>query len=148
MNAQFLGAGEIITALQGGTIDGAELSQPLRDHEFGVQRVASNYYYPSWHAPVTLYELQVNLDHWNGLSEAQRGLITEACRQITESSKSSAEAALTEGLARIKAVGVQVHPVPRQILDVIRHAQDEVAREFSANDPEFKRVWESYSLFR
>jgi len=148
ISTQLVGIGEIVTALERGAIDGAEFAQPLGDDELGLPRVAKHYYYPGWHAPATLLELDVNLDTWNASSEAQKGLITEACRQNLDSTANSYESSARDGLSRIKAKGVEVRAVPKEILDAVRAARDEVARDFSARDPDFKRVWESYRSFR
>ena len=146
---QYLPPGEIVAAFERGTIDAAEFSDPGADESLGLQRVASNYYYPSYHAPTTLVQLGVNLDKWNEWSDAQRGLIREACRQnIDQMAAPNAEALQKASLERIKSKGVQVRTFSRDILDIVRVARDEVVREFSAKDLDFKRVWESYISFQ
>jgi len=149
VNAQYLRTPqEIITALERGSIEGAEYSQPWIDDESGFPRVANNYYYPGWHAPTDLWQLEVNLDKWNGLSEAQRGLIGEACRQNIDQSVEEYKGLTEVALARIRAKGVQVHSFSTNILAAVRSARDEVVRELSTKDPEFKRAWESYISYR
>jgi TRAP-type mannitol/chloroaromatic compound transport system substrate-binding protein len=145
LNVQFLRTPqEIIAALERGTVDGAEFSQPWVDDESGFPRLASNYYYPGWHAPTALWQLEINLDKWNELTEAQRGLIAEACRQNVDHTIDEYKGLADAALARIRAKGVQVRTFPTEILGAVRTARDEVVREFSAKNPEFKRAWESY----
>jgi TRAP-type mannitol/chloroaromatic compound transport system substrate-binding protein len=70
-----------IEALEGGALDATEFGQPWYDEGLRFHRVARHFYYPGWHAPAYMWQLEINLDRWNEMSQAQKGLIGEACRQ-------------------------------------------------------------------
>ncbi len=140
--------GEIIAALDKDVIDAAEFSNPLLDDQVGLPRAAKNYYYPSFHAPANLSELQVNAEQWSRLDEAQRALVRDACRRNLDTNLSEIKGNAEKGLARIRTGGVQVREMPKEILDGVRRARDEVIQELSARDPHFKSAWESYRTFR
>lgn len=143
-----LGAEKVMEAFEGGAIDAAEFGQPWFDESSGFPRVARHYYYPGWHAPAYLWQLELNRDKWSELSDAQKGLIAEACRQNALLGASEYEAKAQAGIDKIRAKGVQVHTLRKDMLDAIRVAREEVVQEFSAKDPDFKRACESYSSFR
>lgn len=137
-----------LQALESGAIDGVELGQPWYDESAGFAKVARYYYYPGWHAPTHLWQLEINLDKWNEMSQAQRGLIDEACRSNIDEAVSNNQANANAALDRMRAKGVQVRSFSGQIRDVARTARDELVRELSVKDPDFKRAWESYISFR
>jgi TRAP-type mannitol/chloroaromatic compound transport system substrate-binding protein len=95
-----------------------------------------------------MWQLEINLDRWNEMSQAQKGLIGEACRQNIAQAVREYAANAKAALDRLKARKVQVHTFSKDILDAVRSARDGLILEFSAKDPDFKRAWESYSSFR
>jgi len=137
-----------IEALEGGALDATEFGQPWYDEGLRFHRVARHFYYPGWHAPAYMWQLEINLDRWNEMSQAQKGLIGEACRQNIAQAVGEYAANAKGALDRIKARKVQVHTFSKDILDAVRSARDGLIQEFSAKDPDFKRAWESYSSFR
>ena len=137
-----------IEALEGGALDATEFGQPWYDEGLRFHRVARHFYYPGWHAPAYMWQLEINLDRWNEMSQAQKGLIGEACRQNIAQAMGEYAANAKAALDRLKARKVQVHTFSKDILDAVRSARDGLIQEFSAKDPDFKRAWESYSSFR
>ena len=53
---------------------------PAVDLNLGFYQVAKHYYFPSWHQQSTLFELMVNMDKWNNLSETQQAQIESVWR--------------------------------------------------------------------
>jgi TRAP-type mannitol/chloroaromatic compound transport system substrate-binding protein/uncharacterized caspase-like protein len=145
---EFLQAGGIIPAFEQGKLDGAEWADPLADEFIGLPRVASTYYYPSWHAPATLFDLKVSPATWSGWSDAHRALVTEACRQTLNLSEAAYKEAASSAIARMKAQGVRVHTFSAKFLDAVRVARDEVVRELLLKDPVFQTVWDGYISFK
>jgi len=137
-----------IEALEGGALDATEFGQPWYDEGLRFHRVARHFYYPGWHAPAYMWQLEINLDRWNEMSQAQKGLIGEACRQNIAQAVREYAANAKAALDRLKARKVHVHTFSKDILDAVRSARDGLIQEFSAKDPDFKRAWESYSSFR
>ena len=58
------------------------------------------------------------------------------------------EAIQVDALNSLKEKGVNIHKWSDEILDALEAAWMEVVEEESNNDADFKRSWESLSLFR
>ena len=112
-----MGGGDILPALEKGTIDAAEWCCPKPDSIFGFQKVLKHYYLQGLHQVVVNADLYINGDVYNGLTDHQKKALEVA-----------ANASLTRSLAyRIyengKALkdltenhGVQLHDTPRRLL--------------------------------
>ncbi len=70
-----LPGGEIFPALEKQAIEGAEFSMPAIDTKLGFYKIAKYNYFPGWHQQATLFELLINKDVWNGMSDRQRMVI-------------------------------------------------------------------------
>ena len=108
-----MGGGDILPALEKGTIDAAEWCCPKPDSIFGFQKVLKHYYLQGLHQVVVNADIYINGDVYNGLTDHQKKALEVA-----------ANASLTKALAyRIyengKALkdltenhGVQLHDTP------------------------------------
>ena len=67
--------GEIMPAAERGVIDCAEWVGGIDDLKFGFHTIWKWHYAPSLHEPVSIGELMINLDVWNGFSPADQELI-------------------------------------------------------------------------
>ncbi len=148
VSTQLLAPGDIFPALERGTLDATEFSQPAIDLNLGFYQVAKHYYFPGWHQQSTYLELLVNLDTWNNLTETQRAQVETACRSTIQATIAEGEAIQLEALKTLEEKGVAIHEWPDEILAELETAWNEVAAEESAKDADFKRVWESLSTFR
>ena len=148
MSAKALGAAEIIQAFEKGTIEAAEFGNPLLDDDLGLPRVAKNFYYPSFHAPAAMAELLINRDRWSALVEEEKALMRESCRRVQDGDLRSFKGLADKGIGQIKAKGVTVRELPKDIYEPALNARDEIVKEISDRDPLFKKTWESYSTFR
>lgn len=147
-NSQLLAAGDIYPALELGTIDGAEFSMPAVDYDMGFYQVAKNYYFPGWHQQSTMYEITINLDAWNTLSETQQVQIETTCGDNVRFGIAEGEALQFEAMKKLEAKGVTLREWSPEILAALEAAWLEVAAEMAAEDAEFARAWESLSAFR
>ena len=148
VSTQLLAGGDIFPALELGTIDATEFSMPAIDYNLGFYQVAKHYYFPGWHQQSTLFDLMINLDEWNDLTDQQRALFETVCEANITYGLAEGEAIQFEALEKIKAEGVTIHKWNDEILDAMRNAWNEVVAEESANNPNFKRVWDHLSAFR
>ena len=41
--------------------------------------IAEHYYFPGWHQPTSLFELMINMDRWNQLTDIQKAQIETVC---------------------------------------------------------------------
>ncbi|MCG8507701.1 MAG: TRAP transporter substrate-binding protein [Rhodospirillales bacterium] len=140
--------GEIFPALESGAIDAAEFSMPAIDLQLGLHEMAKHYYFPGWHQPSTLFELMINLERWNGLSPTEKGRIEAVCGDNIRHSLAEGEAAQFKALKTLFSEGVEIHRWPREIVEALEVAWQQVATEQSEADEDFKRVWASLRAFR
>ncbi len=146
-NTQLVPAGEIYVSLETGRIDAAEFSAPQLDVGFGFQDVVKNYYFPGWHQPSSWDSIIVNMDVWNGLSEAHQTIMVEACKaNITENLADqihNQEAAIK----KIEEAGVTVRRFPDEVLAALRDASTEVMTEEAKNDAIFSEAYDSLTAY-
>ena len=148
VSTQLLAGGDIFPALELGTIDATEFSMPAIDLNLGFYQVAKHYYFPGWHQQSTLFDLMINLDLWNTLSDQQKAQIEAVCGDSIRHGLAEGEAIQPAALKELREKGVTIHRWPPEILDRLRAAWDEVVQELAASDEDFARVWESLSSFR
>jgi TRAP-type mannitol/chloroaromatic compound transport system substrate-binding protein len=146
VSAQTLPVGDTVPALELGTIDAAEISMPALDFALGMQNYASHYYFPGWHQQTSLFNLLINLDVWNDMSERNQAIVQEVCRSAVAESIAWGEAIQFEALEALQAEGVTLQTWSPEILDAMEAAWLEVVAEMS-EDADFARTWESYSSF-
>ncbi|MEM7429952.1 MAG: C4-dicarboxylate ABC transporter substrate-binding protein, partial [Pseudomonadota bacterium] len=67
-----MGGGDILPALEKGTIDAAEWCCPKPDLTFGFQKVLKHYYLQGLHQVVVNADLYINGDVYNGMTDHQK----------------------------------------------------------------------------
>ena len=147
-STQLLAGGDIFPALELGTIDGAEFAMPAVDYDMGFYQVAKHYYFPGWHQQSTMYEVTFNLEKWNSLSATQKAQIEAVCGDNVRQGEAEGEALQFAALKKLQEKGVILHTWPEPVLAALRAAWEEVAAEMSAEDPDFKRGYDSLQAFR
>jgi len=148
VSTQLLHAKEIYPALETGAIDATEFSMPAIDFNLGFYQIASHYYFPGWHQQATFFELLMNREKWEALSDMQKAQIEIACGDNIREGLAQGEAIQAKALHDLKEKGVQLHRWPAETLSVMRKAWDEVVKEEAARNKDFAKVWESYAAFR
>ncbi|MDG1438824.1 MAG: TRAP transporter substrate-binding protein [Emcibacteraceae bacterium] len=148
VSTQLLATGDIFPALELGAIDATEFSVPAVDQKLGFDKIAQHYYFPGWHQQTTFFELMVNLEKWNELSEQQQAQIYTTCGDNIRFSIADGEALQAEAINTLKEGGTIFHVWPDDILNAFEVAWYEVAEEESAKDADFKRAWQSLQTFR
>lgn len=73
-----LPAGDILPALERGTIDGAEFSVPAVDKTLGFHNVAKYYVMPSFHQPANYMDLLINQKRWDELPADLKAIVRSA----------------------------------------------------------------------
>jgi TRAP-type mannitol/chloroaromatic compound transport system substrate-binding protein len=136
--------GEIVPSAQRGVIDCAEWVGGVEDLRLGLPGVFKYHYTPGMHENNSIGEFGLNLDVWKSLTPQQQELfnivINDAFIEwLTKWQKQNADA-MEE---MIKKHGVQIRRTPADILVASLKAWDEVAKENSAKNPTFKKVYDS-----
>ncbi|WP_175493794.1 TRAP transporter substrate-binding protein [Microvirga guangxiensis] len=138
-------AGDLLPALEKGTIDAAEFLAPATDLETGLPKYASFYYAPGFNKPNGASELLISLAAWETLSTDLRNIVMEACRAehtlgLADAYQTNA-AALTEILGRYP---VSLQAFPRSVLDMAQSASTELLSEIASTSSLANRIVESY----
>jgi TRAP-type mannitol/chloroaromatic compound transport system substrate-binding protein len=145
---QLIAPGEIYQALQLGTLDAAEFSTPEMDLKLGFYQVAKYYYLPGWHQQATAIDLIVNRKKWDALSPTQQAIIEQACGDSIRDTIAHGEAKQFVALKEMQAKGVELRKWSPEFIAAFEKAWNEVAQEEAAKNPNFKKVFDSYSSFR
>ena len=143
-----MGGGDILPALEKGTIDAAEWCCPKPDSVFGFQKVLKHYYLQGLHQVVVNADLYINKDVWDSLTPHQQ-----------KAMEVSADASLIQSLAyRIyengKALkdltdnhGVILHDTPKDYFTEYMNAVLNSMDKNKAENEFFKEVWDSMEAF-
>ncbi len=149
VSTSLLAAGDIFPALERGAIDATEFSMPLIDQRLGFYNIASNNYFPGWHQPATMFELLINNDRWNDLSEVAQNQIEVACLANITTNYAEGEAVnYAAMIANTEENGVTIRQWPPEMLEAFESTWNEVAAELAAEDEYFALVWADLQEFR
>jgi TRAP-type mannitol/chloroaromatic compound transport system substrate-binding protein len=140
--------GDILAKLKDGSLDAAEFSLPAMDEPLKFYEVAQYYYFPGWHQQSTLFDLDINLSVWNALDDRYKAVIELACGDIMREMMAEGEAAQVKALKELQGRGVKLRRWSAPMLLEFENAWKQVIAEESAKNPNFKRVYESFSSFR
>lgn len=143
-----MGGGDILPALEKGTIDAAEWCCPKPDSVFGFQKVLKHYYLQGLHQVVVNADIYINGDVWNKLTPHQQkameiaadaSLIRSLGYRIYENGKALKD--LTENH------GVVLHDTPADYFTEYMNAAKATLEKNAAENEFFKKVWDSQKAF-
>ncbi len=143
-----MGGGDILPALEKGTIDAAEWCCPKPDSVFGFQKVLKHYYLQGLHQVVVNADMYINGDVWNSLTEDQQrameiaadaSLIRSLSYRIYENGKALKD--LTENH------GVILHDTPADYFPEYMNAARASLEKNAAENEFFAEVWNSQKEF-
>ena len=143
-----MGGGDILPALEKGTIDAAEWCCPKPDSVFGFQKVLKHYYLQGLHQVVVNADMYINGDVWDSLTPAQQrameiaadaSLIRSLSYRIYENGKALKD--LTENH------GVILHDTPADYFPAYMDAARASLEKNAAENAFFAEVWNSQKAF-
>ena len=144
-----LPGGEIFPALEKGAIDATEFSMPAIDARLGFHKLVKFNYFPGWHQQATVFELLINKDVWNEVSDQHKAIIDNACKASMADSFAEGEAIQHDVLIdNVQNNGVTIKKWSDEMLDTYRATWEEVAVEEAANDEFFAKVLADMDEFR
>lgn len=138
-------AGDLLPALEKGSIDAAEFLAPATDLETGLPKYASFYYAPGFNKPNGASELLISLQAWDQLPPDLRSIVTEACR--AEHTLGLADAYQTNAAALTTILGhypVSLEAFPRSIMDAAQIAAVTLLDEIASTSALAQRIVASY----
>ena len=143
-----MGGGDILPALEAGTIDAAEWCCPKPDSIFGIQKVLKHYYLQGLHQVVVNGDLYINGDVYDSLTDQQKKALEVAANaalsysisyRIYENGKALKD--LTENQ------GVILHDTPADYFPAYMNAARATLEKNAAENEFFATVWESQRDF-
>ncbi|MGD1984071.1 MAG: TRAP transporter substrate-binding protein [Chromatiaceae bacterium] len=136
--------GELYTALERNTIDALEWVGPSLDLRMGFHKIAP-FYYTGWHEPATELQFLVNKKKWDTLPADLQEILRIAMRTAAYDmySQSYHESAVNWAAIKSEYPNVQVKTFPREVIEAMRKANDELLAEFAAADPLAKEIIDS-----
>jgi TRAP-type mannitol/chloroaromatic compound transport system substrate-binding protein len=143
-----LGGGDILPALEKGTLDAAEWCCPKPDMTYGFHKVLKHYYMQGLHQVIVNADMYVNKKVWDGMSPTQRkavemaadaSLMQTVAYRIHENGKALKE--LTE------KHGVQLHDTPKDYFVEYAKASSTLMKKYADQNPFFKKVHDSMREF-
>ena len=143
-----MGGGDILPALEKGTIDAAEWCCPKPDSVFGFQKVLKHYYLQGLHQVVVNADLYVNGDFYNGLSDLEKKALEVAANASL--SKSMSYRIYENGKALQTLVndhGVILHDTPADYFPAYMAAAQKLLENGAAENAFFAEVWQSQKDF-
>ena len=149
VSTQLLAPGDIFQSLQLGTIDATEFAMPSMDLKFGFHQVAKYYYFPGWHQQTAMLLLNIHDKKWAALSDQHKAIIELACGDTLLGMIAEGEATQWKAMKEMRDKhGVKIMRWPPEIMKAYEKVWNEVVAEESASNPNFKRIYDSYSKFR
>ncbi|MGB7288425.1 MAG: TRAP transporter substrate-binding protein [Salaquimonas sp.] len=149
VSTSLLAAGDIFPALERGAIDATEFSMPRIDANLGFHKIAKYNYFPGWHQPSTLFELLINKDKWEELSDVAKKQIEVACQATITDNLAEGEAtnyaAMVENETKNGVTNKQWSP---EILAAFESNWNDVAKQLASEDPFFAEVWADLQEYR
>lgn len=140
--------GELYTAMQTKVIDAAEWVSPYNDMAFGFHQVARYYYYPGWQEPGPALELMVNKQAYESLPADLQAIVEVAARALNQSMHDEYTARNASSLKdMVDNHGVEVKPLPPQVLAELKTISHRVLEDIAASDPMARRVYDSQKAF-
>ena len=145
---QQIAGGDIYPALEKGTIDAAEWVGPYDDEKLGFYKVAKFYYYPGWWEGGVSLHVMINTDKWESLTPAYKSILQQAAARALLVTQAKYDALNPKALKSLVANGVQLRPFPPDTLEAAYKAAQDVYAEISAQNADFKKLYDSQTAFR
>lgn len=140
--------GELYTSLQSGVIDATEWVGPYNDLAFGFHQIAKYYYYPGWQEPGPTLEIIVNKDAYNSLPPDLQKIVEVAARAVNQDMLDEYTARNNSALNElVEKHGVDIRPLPDDVLATLKKLSFEVYEETAKNDPVFAKVYQAYKTY-
>jgi len=138
-------AGDLLPALEKGSIDAAEFLAPATDLETGLPKYAPFYYAPGFNKPNGASEFLISLRTWETLSLDLRSVVKEACR--AEHTLGLADAHQTNSSALTEILGkypVTLEAFPRSVMEAAHQASSELLTEIAGSSTLADKIVRSY----
>jgi TRAP-type mannitol/chloroaromatic compound transport system substrate-binding protein len=141
---QQLAGGDIYPALEKGTIDAAEWVGPYDDEKLGFSKIAKYYYAPGWWEGNAASVMLVGQKAWAALPKDYQAIFAAACGESNAVATARYDHVNPAAMKRLLAAGTQLRFFSKEIMDASFKAAHDQYAEWSAKDPQFKKLADSY----
>lgn len=148
VTVQVIQGGEIYPSLERGAIDAAEWVGPYDDQKLGFWQVAKHYYYPGWWEPGANLSVYVNTTAFEALPSSYQAALEVACAEASEGMLANYDAKNPIALQELIEKGVQLHEFSDDIMNAASAASEALHAELSAENADYKKVYEQWSAYR
>jgi TRAP-type mannitol/chloroaromatic compound transport system substrate-binding protein len=145
---QQIAGGDIYPALEKGTLDACEWVGPYDDEKLGFYKVAKYYYYPGWWEGGPALHILINSGKYNSLPKHYKAVLDAAAAYSANEMIARYDARNPDALRRLVGHGTQLKPFTQEIMEACFDASNEVNKETSATNPEYKKVLANLEAFR
>jgi len=143
-----MGGGDILPALEAGTIDAAEWCCPKPDMTFGFQKVLKHYYLQGLHQVVVNADVYINGKVYRGLTDLQKKAFEVASNASLSKSMSYRIYENGKALAELTGKhGVILHDTPADYFPAYMAAAKKSLETNAAKNKFFAKVWQSQKDF-
>ena len=144
-----LAGGEILPALQAGTIDATEWVGPWNDLAFGFYKVVKNYHFPGFHEPSSTLSFGIGKKLWDEMGPTDQAIFTNAAHAENNYGFAEFNANNSQALETLVTKhGVKVHEFSDEIYKAFGNAAKDVLATAGASDPLTQKVYDSFMAFR
>ncbi len=143
-----MGGGDILPALEAGTIDAAEWCCPKPDMTFGFQKVLKHYYLQGLHQVVVNADVYINGKVYRSLTDLQKKAFEVASNASLSKSMSYRIYENGKALAELTGKhGVILHDTPADYFPAYMAAAKKALETNAAKNKFFAKVWQSQKDF-
>ena len=143
-----MGGGDILPALEAGTIDAAEWCCPKPDMTFGFQKVLKHYYLQGLHQVVVNADVYINGKVYRSLTDLQKKAFEVASNASLSKSMSYRIYENGKALAELTGKhGVILHDTPADYFPAYMAAAKKALDTNAAKNKFFAKVWQSQKDF-
>jgi TRAP-type mannitol/chloroaromatic compound transport system substrate-binding protein len=140
---------ELYTALERNTIDALEWVGPSLDLRMGFHKIAP-YYYTGWHEPAGEMQYLINRKKWDSLPEDLQEILRVAMRNTAYNTYIRTTHLSGINLAKMQSEypTIQIRTFPREVLALLKKANDELLQQKAAADPLAREIIESQKAYQ
>ncbi|WP_176083819.1 TRAP transporter substrate-binding protein [Martelella sp. HB161492] len=145
---QQIAGGDVYSALERGSIDASEFVGPYDDLSLGLVKVAKYYYYPAWWEGGPTIHAFINKAKFESLPKNYQRIMIDACDAVNLDVLAQYDAKNPKALRELVAQGAVLKPFSDDIMEAAFAASKEVFAQISADNPTFKKIYDSQIDFK
>lgn len=139
--------GDVFPMLSRGAIDATEWGTAWENIDPGLHRIAKYVIVPGVHQPVAPFELVINMDTWNSLSEEDKRAVRLAAKLTTLESWLRIGVEDAKALDFFRSQGNEVIELADEVQVKAREIAVDWAEKQAADNEWFERIWASQREF-